>query len=472
MKKMVCDICGGEAFRKEGDSFVCQSCGVGYSLEDAKKLLKEVGGEEPKVQAPDEPKKENLSPEINANLKEKLLLWAKIFASFERFQEFFSFKDYDDPDFYKNPFNHIERKYSESQKKLFIDHCVIFPSAVFQRYLSLKNLIGTIDIIEKDPVSYPPQNFKKQMEGLKQKINETDYDLFQDLSFEFWIRKIKELMDERFVFEEFRKLTVPVGACFKYRVGSELLITEGNFYPDNPFLMSGEKPSKTKAVCRMGFENHDGLNYIFNSGMSVYAQHIGHFYQAYAQSLITKQPLATVKETLFGRKVVDFKVDLNATGKMIYDIGNEAAEQWDAYLHTILDPYMEESKKIVASLLEEVKELEKEMMLPYQYRSLGTVLAMIRILDSGKATTWKELAIEADTAVFRETVVGQLNEVNKNLEQINRTIYEGFKVVLSVLNSIARVLVSIDSGLASLDEKTESIRKNTRKLAYKWGKEY
>lgn len=39
MKALVCELCGGNDFVKEGDFFVCQSCGTKYSSEDAKKMM-------------------------------------------------------------------------------------------------------------------------------------------------------------------------------------------------------------------------------------------------------------------------------------------------------------------------------------------------------------------------------------------------------------------------------------------------
>lgn len=40
MQKMICELCGGNEFVKDGDFFVCQSCGTKYTLEDARILLK------------------------------------------------------------------------------------------------------------------------------------------------------------------------------------------------------------------------------------------------------------------------------------------------------------------------------------------------------------------------------------------------------------------------------------------------
>ena len=44
MKKIVCDLCEGTEFTKEGGFFICQGCGTKYSLEEAKGMMKEVEG--------------------------------------------------------------------------------------------------------------------------------------------------------------------------------------------------------------------------------------------------------------------------------------------------------------------------------------------------------------------------------------------------------------------------------------------
>ena len=47
MKKIVCDLCEGTEFTKEGGFFICQGCGTKYSLEEAKSMMKEVEGAAP-----------------------------------------------------------------------------------------------------------------------------------------------------------------------------------------------------------------------------------------------------------------------------------------------------------------------------------------------------------------------------------------------------------------------------------------
>jgi hypothetical protein len=47
MKKMICEMCESTEFIKEDGLFVCQGCGCKYPLEEAKKLMKEIGEEAP-----------------------------------------------------------------------------------------------------------------------------------------------------------------------------------------------------------------------------------------------------------------------------------------------------------------------------------------------------------------------------------------------------------------------------------------
>lgn len=45
MKTIVCDLCEGTRFKKEGGVYICKSCGTEYSLEEAKSMMREVEGE-------------------------------------------------------------------------------------------------------------------------------------------------------------------------------------------------------------------------------------------------------------------------------------------------------------------------------------------------------------------------------------------------------------------------------------------
>jgi uncharacterized Zn finger protein (UPF0148 family) len=43
MKQIVCEMCGGKELVKQDGVFVCQSCGIKYSVEEVKKMMVEIG---------------------------------------------------------------------------------------------------------------------------------------------------------------------------------------------------------------------------------------------------------------------------------------------------------------------------------------------------------------------------------------------------------------------------------------------
>lgn len=45
MGKPICGMCSGTEFKKEGENFVCQGCGMQYTMEEAKKLMNENAGQ-------------------------------------------------------------------------------------------------------------------------------------------------------------------------------------------------------------------------------------------------------------------------------------------------------------------------------------------------------------------------------------------------------------------------------------------
>ena len=89
MKKMVCEICESQKIKKENGVFICQECGTEYSVEEAKKLLKEVS-----ENAVDYTESADVSTERNTKIIDNrdqnkgellkfLLIWANIIKMLE-----------------------------------------------------------------------------------------------------------------------------------------------------------------------------------------------------------------------------------------------------------------------------------------------------------------------------------------------------------------------------------------------------
>ena len=57
MKRLICEMCDGENFIKENGVFVCQDCGCKYSVEEAKKMMREVDADAGATRAVAQPKR-------------------------------------------------------------------------------------------------------------------------------------------------------------------------------------------------------------------------------------------------------------------------------------------------------------------------------------------------------------------------------------------------------------------------------
>lgn len=74
MKKMVCEVCGSSKIRKNNDIFVCGECGTEYSLEAARKLLKDIDViDTPIIVDEEETEPSNYMP-TNPKTKKKLII--------------------------------------------------------------------------------------------------------------------------------------------------------------------------------------------------------------------------------------------------------------------------------------------------------------------------------------------------------------------------------------------------------------
>ena len=90
MKKMFCEICGSNSLKKENDVFVCQECGTEYSLESAKKLLKEIGNDSLPIKELGTKEKINIE---KMKLEYDLLCWHNYYQKCHELEDSFEIKD-------------------------------------------------------------------------------------------------------------------------------------------------------------------------------------------------------------------------------------------------------------------------------------------------------------------------------------------------------------------------------------------
>lgn len=94
---MVCEICSSQSFKKENGVFVCQECGTEYTIEDAKKLLKDIDIVEKKEDEllPSKKQQEEANDVTRIKLEYDLLCWHNFFEKCHELEKSFYLKDRD-----------------------------------------------------------------------------------------------------------------------------------------------------------------------------------------------------------------------------------------------------------------------------------------------------------------------------------------------------------------------------------------
>ena len=116
-------------------------------------------------------------------------------------------------------------------------------------------------------------------------------------------------------------------------------------------------------------------------------------------------------------------------------------------------PIFEEAKEILLESIDLARELSEEFLLPLKYRKLEVVLKMIDLLESGNASTWKELVNAYDTFEYRETVKMSFEVLNQKFDKMT-----------NCLQNINNNLVSINNQLSNISIKCSRIMNNTEKI--------
>ena len=78
MKQLTCEMCGSTDLMKQDGVYVCQSCGTKYSVEEAKKMMVEVGGA---VEVKNAAQLENLLNLANSSFESKNYAQAEEFCN-------------------------------------------------------------------------------------------------------------------------------------------------------------------------------------------------------------------------------------------------------------------------------------------------------------------------------------------------------------------------------------------------------
>jgi hypothetical protein len=397
MKKMICEICGSQSIKKENGVFVCQECGTEYSLEEAKKLLTELGESEPITKPTEKKDEQNTDVHGKEKLLCTLLLWAENVQYMSNVYEYFDIP----------------------QENVLTQGF----------WLNFKKLVKSKNVDELFP----------KIDGMyRLSSGETSVD--HSLSDRFYNGS-----DENSKFNNFLQEYADSGKLIGYRTylsyASEL--TNG---PDNLYkLYKAKYYMKTKSGGSKEYLNDhrsiSGLTYLLVCCSPVV------YYEEYSKMWGTHKLLqsAVVTQTLKG---LDSKI-------------KEIEAKCAAKHNKLMDLYKKEYPEIVkqyTTIVDNCAKLEKELFLPYQYRDASIVYEMIDMVRSGKATSWKELVNLYDTTSFRKTMVEKIDGLSEQILDLKNVMIEGFKYVAFELQGMNSKLSSINTSLSNISMNAIKIK--------------
>ena len=438
MKRMICDICGSQKFKKENDVFVCQECGTEYALEDAKKSLKEI------TKAKEE---DGVVIEKNDYLKEKLLLWARLLNNIEACSFFISTSEINSDEFWeeKTCLEKVTCNFSSKlQYPLILDKPYYAKDGIrisFSHILTCKDIGDDIKLYNKmadelpnDPTIFMEEvrtkliNQHRQEAAILEKIsNDPNYCLSRN----YYISYLEKLFNSRFGFEEANKVRNYVNQY------EEISVCSYRFYRDIDYF----NPS----------ENFDWYQY---------SEFLLTFYEEYIKPWSRR--ITARKKGIFFEKdvVIDDGQWISTFCKQAAMKINEFNDNFSNYYKEKILPPLEQCKRVVLESVKNAKKLEKEFNLPVEYRKLSSVLSMIKILDSGKASSWNELVNLYDTTAYRQNVLLSLDTLNTKFDKMINSLDD----INSKLNDLGSVMVSINNNIVATSKILEDIQHSAHAL--------
>lgn len=422
MKKMVCEICGSQKIRKENEFFSCLECGTEYSLEEAKKLLKDIDSIE-------EPKKEinNISlKKVQINPNHELILylsiWAKITSFLENLNQILKFdllneKFWEPETCLENVESLLEDVYVD--KLLFGNE--LFSSFEEAGYEASDLIIKDISlIVEKlkegirnceSKVKYNPNDVfsKNFLTIFKNAFTETEKyknDVNFIISRNFIYNEIKRLFEDKIFFDKIKILTTDkvfnrttCGGDWTLINSRSELCPEEYFDFQNPSIYS-----------YYSFIRKFSLNPLLNG---------------YQPTLISKKFFGSTSTPL----IPNF--DFNNFKISIINEFNNIKDKWEKIFKKLSIETVNEIKAEILNIINYSRSLSEFFNLPLKYRNSKALLGIITLLYDGRALNWENAVNLYETEVYRKAVLVGFNELNiklsnieNNLLSINNHLYE------------------------------------------------
>lgn len=415
MKKMVCEICESKSIKKENGIFVCQECGTEYSLEDAKKLLKEI---EEDIKYEVEEKTSTIKNEVaysersqkKGELLNVLLMWADVIKKLmeqKGYTFYISVEKYWEGDIEGG--RRIPQLGDNYFKDKLLDSYLLNNARFFTRpYFGYNDEFGPVNgNLNKAHAIY-----------LLSRVKEKAYKVLE------WINKSTELHSK--VIEEKQKEIKALYKNAKIIIISDLF-KHINFR--NPFFVADDAIAEhphfftnitKEEVCDylkiLDFVNHFYDSTFENVGAPYIKDPIEKINEvemnySYRKILLEKD------ETVF----VDLGLNLDELKALLIDL-NEAYEKEAIKLVDKLENMISYRREDVLGLVNYAKELAKEFYLPIKYRSLDTLIPLIELVIDGRAETWMDAINLFEDEQFKAKLTNKIDNLGSKLDQLTKSI--------------------------------------------------
>lgn len=409
MKKMICEVCNSQKIKKENGIFVCQDCGMEYSLEEVKNLLKEVE-EDIRFDVVNEPVFSNT---ITKNDDDKYLLldnlinWLDIIMSFDGIH------------FWLIDFPNTEYLTDEV------------------KYNSFKFRINNFEAKTFAPLT-----------GTKLISNMVSVDFDSDLKQSIMFKNI-------FVFK---------GKTFLNLILNNEKLNKGNKYLlDHSYesvYANGQGP----------FFKY-GLYLDGNTKQGIAFEKVANNLKMWWDLLLTRKSKSIfagrtdVKKGLFGDKVttVDIKSEFDINQFLTtydYELGemirhyNAVTKYYTANCEEAIQNYKE--------LLESADEMEQKFFIPHKYRKKEVLITLIEYIKDGRVDNWKEAVNLLMTEDFQKAALANLCNINQKLDDIRLVIEREMSKMNKTLSDISYKITDTNYKLFQCNNSLRKIMKDTR----------
>ena len=428
---MVCEICGSQSIRKDNGVFVCQECGTEYSVEEAKKLLRDFDEQDNLKQ--NQTSNQNTAVSGKDKLLSALSLWVLNLSKMPDVLLWFNIpRDKISTDqFWKVDLLRISTK-------TFPAYFPTLPETPL--FLSrLANGGGEFWIKSWEPQKPWWNKWKSEHPDSYRRAKES-----YDLAYRFYGKEcsISEIIEEEAANASFQnKMTDFFAKYDQYTYNGRVLYTmfpsiigNSKFVPGEGLIITKKNPciSELSVQYNTYVRNNDNIK------------------------------LCTVEKGFFKDKIVSAPDSVTNTFRAMLKAGSDIVLEFISK-HNEMMHYCSEHFSDICDLMNEVKnnclKLESELFVPYKYRSIPVLLNLIDLVNDGKASTWQDLINLYDTHQYRIGVYEKLDAINSKLDVIQNTLIIGFTAIAQQLSEVNSSLQSITSKIDAINSNLISIKK-------------